>query len=195
VAAIRIRLWLQCRWENGPAASEPATEVDDCFMVRIQTDPTEYKLGSCSHCTVPRRAPLGLIVAGFGPIAGRMTPCSPPSRCGLARWGRGVRSVRRPTLPGVCARRQSDFAVGAEECSRRGSNKRIGGRRKRGDLNNDALRLDIAIDKGSAIQAVCGKAARTDLCGGREATRVPTAKCASRKLVRSSRWKSGPSKG
>ena len=56
-------------------------------MVRIQTDPTEYKLGSCSRCTVPRRAPLGLIVAGFGPIAGRMTPCSPPSRCGLARWG------------------------------------------------------------------------------------------------------------
>ena len=30
--------------------------------------------------------------------------------------------------------------------------------------------------------------------GGREVTRVPTAKCASRKLVRSSRCKSGPSK-
>jgi hypothetical protein len=26
------------------------------------------------------------------------------------------------------------------------------------------------------VGAVCGKAARTDLCGGREATRVPTAK-------------------
>ena len=45
------------------------------------------------------------------------------------------------------------------------------------------------------VGAVCGQAARTDLCGGREVTRVPTAKCASRKLVRSSRWKSGPSKG
>jgi hypothetical protein len=44
------------------------------------------------------------------------------------------------------------------------------------------------------VGAVCGKAARTDLGGGREVTRVPTAKCASRKLVRSSRWKSGPSK-
>ena len=43
--------------------------------------------------------------------------------------------------------------------------------------------------------AVCGKAARTDLCGGREVTRVPTAKCASRQLVRSSRCMSGPSKG
>jgi len=37
------------------------------------------------------------------------------------------------------------------------------------------------------VGAVCGKAARTDLGGGREVTRVPTAKCASRKLVRSSR--------
>jgi hypothetical protein len=44
------------------------------------------------------------------------------------------------------------------------------------------------------VGAVCGKAARTDLGGGREVTRVPTAKCASRKLVRSSRCKSGPSK-
>ena len=28
------------------------------------------------------------------------------------------------------------------------------------------------------VGAVCGKAARTDLCGGREVTRVPTAKAA-----------------
>jgi hypothetical protein len=27
------------------------------------------------------------------------------------------------------------------------------------------------------VGAVCGKAARTDLCGGREVTRVPTANC------------------
>jgi hypothetical protein len=33
----------------------------------------------------------------------------------------------------------------------------------------------IPLDKESPIQAVCGKPARTDLCGGREATRVPTA--------------------
>jgi hypothetical protein len=36
-------------------------------------------------------------------------------------------------------------------------------------------------------EAVCGKAACTVLCGGREVIRVPTAKCASRKLVRSNR--------
>ena len=30
---------------------------------------------------------------------------------------------------------------------------------------------------GPEVGAVCGKAARTDLCGGREVTRVPTATC------------------
>ena len=34
------------------------------------------------------------------------------------------------------------------------------------------------LDNESPIQAVCGKAACTDLCGGREATRVPTATAA-----------------
>jgi hypothetical protein len=46
---------------------------------------------------------------------------------------------------------------------------------------------------GPEVRAVCGKAASTDLCGGRSAMSVPTA-TASRKLVRSSRCKSGPSK-
>jgi hypothetical protein len=32
------------------------------------------------------------------------------------------------------------------------------------------------LDKESPIQAVCPNWARTDLCGGREVTRVPTAK-------------------
>jgi hypothetical protein len=34
------------------------------------------------------------------------------------------------------------------------------------------------LDKESPIQAVCPNWARTDLCGGREVTRVPTAKVA-----------------
>jgi hypothetical protein len=38
------------------------------------------------------------------------------------------------------------------------------------------------LDIESPIQAVCGKAARTDLGGGREVTRVPTAK------LRGCRW-------
>jgi hypothetical protein len=36
------------------------------------------------------------------------------------------------------------------------------------------------------VGAVCGKAARTDLCGGREATRVPTAKPTHAELRRTS---------
>jgi hypothetical protein len=40
---------------------------------------------------------------------------------------------------------------------------------------------------GPEVGAVCGKAARTDLRGGRSVMSVPTASCASRKLVRSSR--------
>ena len=36
----------------------------------------------------------------------------------------------------------------------------------------------IALPIGPQVGAVCGKAARTDLCGGREVTRVPTAKWA-----------------
>src|SRR6201982_1494856 len=39
------------------------------------------------------------------------------------------------------------------------------------------------------VGAVCGKAARTVLCGGRDENRVATATCASRKLVGSSRGK------
>ena len=50
-------------------------------------DPTEYKLGSRSHCTRPRQAPLGSIVAATDPIAGRMPPCSLPSRYSLRAAG------------------------------------------------------------------------------------------------------------
>ena len=38
------------------------------------------------------------------------------------------------------------------------------------------LHAAITLPFGPEVGAVCGKAACTDLCGGREATRVPTAK-------------------
>ena len=44
------------------------------------------------------------------------------------------------------------------------------------------------------VGAVCGKAARTDLSGGREVTRVPTATKAPSKAGAISRCKSGPGK-
>jgi hypothetical protein len=37
-------------------------------------------------------------------------------------------------------------------------------------------RIRLSLPSTPEVGAVCGKAARTDLCGGREVTRVPTAK-------------------
>src|SRR5258705_9939981 len=49
---IRIRLWLQCRWENGPAASEPCPQKRmTASWSGPHTGSTEYKRGSrdCSR--------------------------------------------------------------------------------------------------------------------------------------------------
>ena len=48
-----------------------------------------------------------------------------------------------------------------------------GSRQKNGMTNDD--KNGVILDKESPIQAVCGKAACTDLCGGRSAMSVPTA--------------------
>src|SRR5512144_859597 len=60
VAAIRIRLWLQCRWENGPAASEPCPQKR---MTASWSGPymgsTEYKRGSRAIARGQWQAPLG----------------------------------------------------------------------------------------------------------------------------------------
>ena len=73
---------------------------------------------------------------------------------------------KRAVLDPRCARRRWQYAVGAEECSRRGSNKRMN---KQGARKND---VHHPLDKESPIQAVCGKAARTVLCGGRALKRA-----------------------
>ena len=57
------------------------------------------------------------------------------------------------------------ISVGTEECSRRGSNKRM---KRQHEKWRDARTLD----NESPIQAVCGKAARTDLGGGRAMKRT-----------------------
>jgi hypothetical protein len=94
--------------------------------------------------------------------------------CRRAREGQGQAfggAEEAPSLTLAARDGDGQYAVGAEECSRRGSNKRIN---KQG---RDKM-VCTTLDKESPIQAVCGKAARTDLCGGREVTRVPTAKIA-----------------
>ena len=42
----------------------------------------------------------------------------------------------------------------------------------------------ICLPSGPEVGAVCGKAACTDLCGGREVTRVPTAKLRGDRVTR-----------
>ena len=66
-------------------------------MVAIQMDQTEYKLGSCNHGTAKAGSPR-INIPASRPIAGRMPPCSPPSRYGLAITQCQLMSVRRPTL-------------------------------------------------------------------------------------------------
>jgi hypothetical protein len=56
-----------------------------------------------------------------------------------------------------------EMAVGMEECWWRGSNER---------MSNKARKNVHHLDKESPIQAVCGKAARTDLGGGRAMKRT-----------------------
>src|SRR4051812_27787604 len=113
-----------------PPPRSPATEADDCFMVRIPKDPTEYKLGSCARRTAK---------AGFPRIVVSTASARSPAGCRRARHRQGAawreRSVGEVSatadLDGACARRPEGFAVGTEECSRRGSNRRMA-RRKNG---------------------------------------------------------------
>ena len=91
--------------------------------------------------------------------------------CRRAREGQGQAfggAEEAPSLTLAARDGDGQYAVGAEECSRRGSNKRIN---KQG---RDKM-VCTTLDKESPIQAVCPNWARTDLCGGCEVTRVPTA--------------------
>src|ERR1700730_15639264 len=106
------------------------------------------------------------------------------------------RIIARPTTrsPAACRRargRQGQAFGGAEEATsltaaardgdgnmRSGrKNARGAGRTKEWNAKDDQNGV-TPLDKESPIQAVCPNWARTDLCGGREVTRVPTAKAA-----------------
>src|ERR1700675_1463414 len=96
--------------------------------------------------------------------------------CRRARVGQGQAfggAEEAPSLTLAARDGDGQYAVGAEECSRRGSNKRIN---KQG---RDKM-VCTTLDNESPIQAVCPNWARTGLCGGREVTRVPTAKVTDR---------------
>jgi hypothetical protein len=154
MAAMPLREWTR-RLGALPA------EAYDCFMVGTLHGFNRIQAWFARLIAANGRLPSDHRAANH-PIAGSLPPCSRPSRTSLRRRRRSAVLDRR------CARRRWKYAVGTEECSRRGSNKRMEckGRPKSRD----------ALDKESPIQAVCPNWARTDLCGGREVTRVPTAK-------------------
>jgi hypothetical protein len=132
-------------------------EAYDCFMVGILHGSTEYKRGSRAIARGP--------MAGSPRITAWQTTRS-RAVCRRARVGQGQAcggAEEAPVLDPRCARRRCQYAVGAEECSRRVN--------KQGREKMVCTTLDIE----SPIQAVCGNSACTDLGGGRSAMTVPTA--------------------
>src|ERR1700682_949677 len=111
------------------------------------------------------QAPLG---SSHGQPPDHRQPAAVLVRQGQAFGG----AEEAPSLTAAAPRRRWKYAVGTEECSRRGSNKRM-------ECKGRPDWRDAPLDKESPIQAVCGKAARTVLCGGRSAMSVPTAIVAS----------------
>ena len=105
-----------------PPPRSPATEADDCFMVRIQRDPTEYKLGRRARRVEDTPRACG----GQGglpsdqqspcrPIAGSMPPCSRPSRNGLEALAPAAPSACRPSL--TATRHDGATIMWSEECT------------------------------------------------------------------------------
>ena len=74
----------------------------------------------------------------FGPIACRMPPCSPPSRCGLARMERGVRSAQRPTLTASARDGRMHSRSGRKNARGAGQTKEC----TKKDLHNELRALD-----------------------------------------------------
>src|ERR1700751_5372710 len=114
------------------------------------------------------QARLARLIAANGRLPSDHRVANPPIRAVFrrARVGQGQAfggAEEAPSLTLAARDGDGQYAVGAEECSRRGSNKRIN---KQG---RDKM-VCTPLDKESPIQAVCPNWARTDLCGGRGVT-------------------------
>ena len=140
MAAIRVRLWLQCRLENGPAASEPCPQKRmTASWSAPRTGSTEYKRGSRDQSRP---------MAGSPRIIARQITRSRPV-CRRARVGQGQAfggAEEAPSLTPRCARRRRQYAVGTEECPRRGSNKRMEDEKR---TTNDSTDEVILARKGA----------------------------------------------
>jgi len=116
--AIRIRLWLQCRWENGPAASELCPQKR---MTASWSGPTWFnriQAWFAGDCLWPMAGSPRIItrqISRHGQFAAVLALVKDKPSAAL----------RSAVLDPRCARRRCQHAVGTEECSQRGSNKRM----------------------------------------------------------------------
>src|SRR3977135_3122847 len=111
MAAMPLREWTR-RLGALPA------EAYDCFMVGTPYGFNRIQAWFARLIAANGRLPSDHRAANH-PIAGSLPPCLRPSRTSLPRRGSSAVLDRR------CARRRWKYAVGTEECSRRGSNKRM----------------------------------------------------------------------
>src|ERR1700675_1733730 len=98
-------------------------------------------------------------MAGSPRIIARPTTRS-PAACRRARVRQGQAfggAEEAPSLTAAAPRRRWKYAVGTEECSRRGSNKRM-------ECKGRPDWRDAPLDKESPIQAGCGKSACPVVC-------------------------------
>src|SRR5258705_236613 len=142
-------------------------EAYDCFMVGTLHGSTEYKRGSRAIARGQWQAPPRI-------IAWQTTRSR--AVCRRARVGQGQAfggAEEAPSLPLAARDGDGQYAVGAEEGSRRGPKKRINKRRRWGATKWCAPPLT----KKAPYKPGAGNCLRRP--GGREVTRVPTAKVVS----------------
>src|SRR5215475_12030393 len=136
------------RFRMGPLSRSFAADAHDCIVVAILTGRpnTSSWRAICAH---DGELPLGIV-----PVAKQSTPRSRKSAAVLAAVkGKSLRDGLRPPL--TAAPRSSLAKAGRdEEMSQPGLTRRW------------ANGLITRLDTNRPIQAVCGKAARTDLGGG-----------------------------
>src|SRR5882672_11939708 len=140
-------------------------EAYDCFMVGTLHGSTEYKRGSRAIARGQWQAPPRI-------IAWQTTRSR--AVCRRARVGQGQAfggAEEAPSLTLAARRRRPICGRGGRMLAARVEQKNQQTRAR----GRDKM-VCTTLDKESPIQAVCPNWARTDLCGGREVTRVPTAK-------------------
>jgi hypothetical protein len=104
-------------------------EAYDCFMVGTLRGSTEYKRGSRVIARGQWRAPLG--------SSRLQTTRSRQFAAALALVkDKPSAALKKPVLDPRCARRRRQYAIRAEECSRRSSNKRMNKQGAKNDVRH-----------------------------------------------------------